>query len=94
MLKFLRYVIYALLLPAFVALAEEGGGAGEAKVESGMSIVGNNETPKSLYLVPWKTSEVGKVEKFVSGISREELSPIDKNDFMRELDFYKQSNPN
>ena len=31
----------------------------KAKELSGMSIVGNDEAPKSLYIVPWKSSEVG-----------------------------------
>jgi hypothetical protein len=31
----------------------------EAKELSGMSIVGNDEAPKSLYIVPWKSSEIG-----------------------------------
>jgi hypothetical protein len=29
------------------------------KLLSGMSIVGNDEAPKSLVIVPWKTSELG-----------------------------------
>ena len=32
---------------------------GEAKEVSGMSIVGNSETPKSLTIIPWKRSEIG-----------------------------------
>jgi hypothetical protein len=31
----------------------------DAKELSGMSIVGNDEAPKSLYIVPWKSSEIG-----------------------------------
>ena len=31
----------------------------EAKELSGISIIGNKEAPKSLYIVPWKNSEVG-----------------------------------
>jgi hypothetical protein len=31
-----------------------------AKELSGMSIVGNDEAPKSLYIVPWKSSEIGR----------------------------------
>ena len=30
-----------------------------AKELSGMSIVGNDEAPKALYIVPWKSSEIG-----------------------------------
>ena len=37
----------------------KGQGEGQAKELSGMSIVGNDEAPKSLYIVPWKSSEIG-----------------------------------
>ena len=91
---FYRYAVYILLLPAAIAAAENGRDESETKVVSGMSIVGNNETPKSLYIVPWKSSETGKEVSFTSSILNEELSPVDKSDFIRKLDFYKQSNPN
>lgn len=89
-----RSVAYILLLPAAIAAAESGRDESEPKIVSGMSVVGNNETPKSLYIVPWKTSESGKEVSFTSSILNEELSPVDKNDFVRKLDFYMQSNPN
>ena len=42
---------------AQVALAADE----EVKELSGISIVGNKEAPKSLYIVPWKNSEVRPV---------------------------------
>lgn len=96
MFKHLRYVAYALLLPSVMAAAEDrrDNSNSEPKVVSGMSIVGNDETPKSLYIVPWKDAEEGKELNFTSGILHEELSTVDKNDFIRELDLYRKSNPN
>lgn len=95
MLKHLRYVAYGLLLPAVIAAAEDRRDGSEPKVVSGMSIVGNSEeTPKSLYIVPWKNSEVGREVNFTPSILNEELSPVDKSDFIRQLDFYRQSNQN
>jgi hypothetical protein len=94
MFKHLHYVAYALLLPAVIAAAEDRRNDSEPKVISGMSIVGNDETPKSLYIVPWKDSKVGKEVNFTAGILNEELNRVDKSDFIRELNFYKQSNPN
>lgn len=90
---FNRYAAYILLLPAAIAAAESGRDDSEPKVVSGMSILGNNETPKSLYIVPWKTSEAGKEVSFTSSILNEELRPVDKSDFIRRIEFYKQSNP-
>ncbi|MDO8412401.1 MAG: hypothetical protein Q7S51_01280 [Gallionellaceae bacterium] len=68
----------------------------EPKVLTGMSIVGNSEAPKSLTIVPWKNLDIvgtGKPVQLAPNPLIEELSPIDKNVFMRELEFYKLSNP-
>lgn len=94
MFKHLHYVAYVLLLPAVIASAEDKRGEQESTIVSGMSIVGNNETPKSLYIVPWKNSEVGNEVNFTSSVLKEELAPVDKSDFVRELGFYRSSNPN
>jgi len=58
---------------------------------SGISIIGNKEAPKSLYIVPWKNSEVGVRSSLTSGLLDESMRPIDKEVFMRELDFYELS---
>jgi hypothetical protein len=63
-----------------------------AKVISGMSIVGNSETPTSLVIVPWKSSEIGKDTKLQSNLLNDGLTPVDRAVFMRELDFYQFSN--
>lgn len=65
-----------------------------AKEVSGMSIVGNSETPKSLTIVPWKSSEIGRDTQFKSALLSQEIVPIDKPTFLRGLDFYKLSNRN
>lgn len=63
----------------------------EVKELSGISIIGNKEAPKSLYIVPWKNSEVGVRSSLISGLLDESMKPIDKEVFMRELDFYELS---
>ena len=90
----LRIAVYALLLPTVVYAAEDKRADSEPTVVQGMSIVGNNETPKSLSIVPWKSSEVSKEVNFTSNVLNEELRPVDKSDFIRELDLYRNSNPN
>lgn len=64
----------------------------EVKEITGMSIMGNNDAPKSLYIVPWKTSELGGETEFKSSLLEEDLVPVDKPVFQRELDFYAISN--
>jgi hypothetical protein len=66
----------------------EGGSKDEVKTLSGISILGNQEAPKSLVIVPWKSSEIGDMP----GLSRlldDSVQPIDKEVFMRELDYYE-----
>jgi hypothetical protein len=62
----------------------------EAKKLSGMSIVGNDEVPKSLYIVPWKSSEVG-VETSLDTMLNEGDVPVDRDVFKRQLGFYHLS---
>lgn len=55
---------------------------------SGMSILGNDEAPKSLVIVPWKSSQLGDTP----GISRlldDSTQPVDRDVFMRELSYYE-----
>lgn len=54
----------------------------------GMSILGNQEAPKSLVIVPWKSSEIGK-SLGVSTLLDDSRQPIDKEVFMRVLSYYE-----
>lgn len=87
-------LIALLLLPVALMAAEQGGGGGDPKMVSGMSILGNDDAPKSLYIVPWKTSEIGSETKLSSNLLNADMTPVDKTVFMRELDFYNVSNAN
>ena len=81
------------LLPVFAVKAEEGvaiEGSTEAKMVSGMSIVGNDEAPKALYIVPWKSSEIG-VETSLHMMLTESALPVDREVFMRQLDYFEVS---
>jgi hypothetical protein len=82
-----------VLFTAMPALAKETDkGAknkeSEAKELSGMSIVGNDEAPKSLYIVPWKSSELG-IETGLSLMLNNGDAPVDRDVFLRQLDFYE-----
>ena len=73
--------------PAQIAAVQPEANAAGAKKLSGISILGNQETPKALVIVPWKSSEIGDplgLDKNLDGSRR----PVDKEVFMRELDYY------
>jgi hypothetical protein len=54
----------------------------------GMSILGNQEAPKALVIVPWKSSELGKGPS-VSTLLDDSRKPVDKEVFMRMLSYYE-----
>jgi hypothetical protein len=54
----------------------------------GMSILGNQEAPTSLVIVPWKSSEVGR-STGISPMLDDSRQPVDKDVFMRELRYYE-----
>jgi len=52
-------------------------------------ITGNQELPKVLYIVPWQKSEAGElVGKPVNTLLDEVLAPIDRSEFIRQVDYY------
>jgi hypothetical protein len=57
------------------------------KSMSGMSILGNEETPKALVIVPWKSSRIGD-EVSVENAMDKRARPVDKEVFMREVHYY------
>lgn len=97
--KFVLY-LFVVLFMAATAMAENGNKENEkevfknnasgAKELSGMSIIGNNEAPKSLYIVPWKSSEIGD-ETRLSTMLNESDMPVDREIFKRQLEFYRIS---
>ena len=51
-------------------------------------MVGNDDAPKSLVIVPWKSSELGR-DLEVSESLDDGLAPVDRDVFMRELTYYE-----
>lgn len=93
----------ALLLTSPLALSDEmekeiaadaqetelnGDGIERPKAMSGMSILGNEEAPKSLVIIPWKTSELGATVSLSETLD-DRARPVDKEVFLRELSFYE-----
>lgn len=98
MLKRILPFISVFLITVAIALAADGDQEQTAdqdrqqgtKALSGMSIVGNDEAPKSLYIVPWKSSEIG-AETSLNMSLDESDAPVDRDVFMRQLQFYAVS---
>jgi hypothetical protein len=68
--------------------AKEQEKAKEEDPNLGMSILGNQEAPKALVIVPWKRSEIG-ASLGISTLLDDSRQPIDKEVFMRVLSYYE-----
>ncbi len=96
MIRIIMVTFCVFLLLTGVALAKDDDkkktkkASSDAKELSGMSIVGNDEAPKSLYIVPWKSSEIG-LETTLNSMLNEKDTPVDRDVFKRQLDFYTVS---
>lgn len=89
-----KTLLSSLLLFAGAALAQEQAPQGAQKPEggekamAGMSILGNQEAPKSLVIVPWKSSEIGDGIGVARALDTR-IRAVDKDVFMRELIYYE-----
>ena len=59
-----------------------------AKALSGMSILGNQDAPKALVIVPWKSSQLGDSLGIAKSLD-DGRQPVDKDVFMRQLSYYQ-----
>jgi hypothetical protein len=64
------------------------GAGGGVRNMLGMSILGNEEAPKALVIVPWKSSQIGD-GLGVSDSMDDRARPVDREVFMRELRYYE-----
>ncbi|MCK7509908.1 MAG: hypothetical protein MZV70_41675 [Desulfobacterales bacterium] len=90
------YSLILLLLPAVLHAQDKkrdtARDGSEAKALSGISIVGNDDAPKSLYIVPWKASELGD-NSLTPSLLDARTAPVDKEVFMREVNYYELRSP-
>jgi hypothetical protein len=59
----------------------------EDKQMSGISILGNQDSPKSLVIVPWKSSEIGAGVGLANSLN-DRAAPVDRDVFARQLRYY------
>jgi len=56
-------------------------------------ITGNQELPQVLYIVPWKKSDPGNLMgRPVNTLLDEVLAPLDREEFIRQVEYYKDLN--
>jgi hypothetical protein len=80
---------------ARAAAAPKGAGKATDRIDlDTTSITGNRELPKVMYIVPWKSSDLGDlVGKPVNSLLDEVLEPVDRDVFKRENRYYRAVAP-
>lgn len=58
------------------------------KQVAGMSILGDDEAPKALVLVPWKSADLGRGVAVAEGLDAGR-DPVDRKSFARSVDYYE-----
>lgn len=79
----------AAVLAADVTRSQSGGQVMDRMELGRTEITGNQELPKVLYIVPWKKADPGDLMgKPVNTLLDEVLAPIDREEFVRTVDYY------
>ena len=81
----------AAVLAQDVRRTEVGNGVMDEIDLDRTEVTGNQELPKVLYIVPWKKSDPGNLTgKPVNTLLDEVLAPIDRSEFIRQVDYYDE----
>ena len=64
--------------------------AEEAVIElEGTTVIGNQELPKVLYIVPWQKSELPDVADLpLNRLVEQAIQPVERDSFQRQVKFY------
>ena len=83
--------VFAMLIAAGLAPAW----AQDRADIKGSQIIGNRELPKVLYIVPWRSAELGDlVGRPVNSLLDEVLEPVDRDVFRRQNRYFEALQPN
>ena len=73
---------------------QQSGGQVMDRLDLGTTeVTGNSELPTVLYIVPWQKSDPGNLTgKPVNTLLQEVLEPLDREEFLRRVDYYGELN--
>ena len=85
-------IIFVLASVSSLSFAADKKGKKEEVIEiGGMSIIGNRELPKSLYIVPWKDSDIDSETDLSRDLLNERVGVVDQEEFVRQLNYFDLS---
>lgn len=85
-------ITLAALFMAADSIGADNKQTGDFKQLQGISIVGDKEAPKSLYIVPWHKAELKQNTSLSSKLSDNNMQPADRESFRRQLQLNELSN--
>ena len=81
---------YSVMIMTLMVLFTPPAFAADSLDLEGTTITGSQELPKALHIVPWKSSEAGDLAgRPLNSLVDEILAPIDRDVFLRELEYYE-----
>lgn len=85
-----RYLL-AGTMTALLSLSGASASAEEPVDMKGISIIGSKESPKALFIVPWKDAESPLIpERPLNSLLNDMPKPIDPDVFRRQLQYFDQ----
>ena len=89
-----RHAFTALAALSVIAVAAPALAQDRADIDR-TQIIGNRELPKVLYIVPWRSAEMGDlVGRPVNSLLDEVLEPVDRDVFRRQNRYFEALQPN
>lgn len=89
-MKTLAILVATVMLIA-IPWVNAAGKKEEVMEVGGMSIIGNRELPKTLYIVPWKDSDINSETDLSRDLLNERLNVVDQEEFRRQVKYYQLS---
>jgi hypothetical protein len=89
----LEPAVSSAVLAADVTRDESGSQVMDSLELGRTEITGNQELPKVLYIVPWQKPDPGDLSgKPVNSLIDEVLAPLDREEFIRQVEYYNDLN--
>lgn len=81
----------AIITIAAVSIGAEDKPADDIKQFTGISIVGDKEAPRSLYIVPWQNAELKQNTSLSSNLVDKNMHAVDRQSIQQQLQLYELS---
>ena len=87
-----RFLLTAVTTTVLCLISMQVNAEEQVQVDmEGMSIIGSKESPKALFIVPWKEAESPLTpERPLNSLLNNDLQPVDPEVFRRHLQYFDQ----